>query len=105
MDKSSGEVFDIVTRNFEIEGDREADLEALKFLLAAKIRDMLERNVERLVSIMYRIDLDPKVVDNIFDNASKDEIAIRLAEAVIERQLQKAKTREIYRNSRNENEE
>jgi hypothetical protein len=104
MDKRSSEVFDIVTRNFEIEGNREADLEALKFLLAGRIREMLERNVERLVSIMYRIDLNPKVVDGIFENASKDEIAVKLAEAVIARQMQKAVTREIYRN-RSENEE
>ncbi len=104
MDKKSTEVFDIVTRNFEIEGNKEADLEALKFLLAGRIREMLERNVERLVSIMYRIDLNPKVVDGIFENASKDEIAVKLAEAVIERQMQKAVTREIYRN-RSENEE
>ncbi len=104
MDKSSGEVYDIVTRNFEIEGDKASDLEALKFLLASRIREMLEKNVEKLVSIMYRIDLNPKVVDSIFENASKDEIALKLAEAVIERQLQKAKTRELYRKSKNENE-
>jgi ribosomal protein L19E len=48
--------------------------------------------------MLYRVDLNQKKLDEIFENGSKEDIAAKIAEAVIERQLQKIKTREFYKN-------
>ena len=94
----TSEIKSIISGNFEIELPLELTYEALVLMLASRIRDMLDRNVERLLSILYRIDLNQKKVDVIFENTSKDDIAIELARAVIERQEEKVETRKKYKN-------
>jgi hypothetical protein len=42
------------------------------------------------------VDLNQKKLDEIFENESKDDIAIKISEAVIERQLQKNKNERSY---------
>jgi hypothetical protein len=46
---------------------------------------------------MYRIDLNQAKVDKIFENISKDEIAYQLAVLIIERQIEKVRTRRLYK--------
>ena len=90
------EVYSIISANFELEGRQDITLEEIYRILTGTIRDMLDKNVERLVSILYRIDVGQKKTDEIFNHPSKDDIAALLAEAVIERQLQKVLSRKKY---------
>ncbi len=92
------EVYSIISANFELEGRQEISLDEIQQILTARIRELLDKNVERLVSILYRIDVGQKKTDDIFNNPSpsKDDIAALLAEAVIERQLQKVLSRKKY---------
>ncbi|MEO8512957.1 MAG: hypothetical protein ABI543_05330 [Ignavibacteria bacterium] len=92
------EVFDIVSANFELKKCEVISLEDLHHILSERIRELLDKNVEKLVYILYRIDVGQKKTDDIFSNPSKDEIAALIADAVIERQLQKVHTRNIFRN-------
>jgi len=73
-------------------------LDDLKRVLCIRILELLDKNLERLLSMLYRVDLNQKKLDEIFQDGSKDEIALKIAEAVIERQLQKIKTRQYYKN-------
>lgn len=103
MKDNTQEAFDIIRRNFDFQ-----DLSALanvisigdaKKILALKIREMLDKNLERLIGILYRIDISQKKIDDIFAASSKDKIASDIAGAVIERQLLKIQTREQYKTS------
>jgi ribosomal protein L19E len=47
--------------------------------------------------MLYRVDLSQNKLDEIFQNESKEDIAEKIAEAVIERQLEKIKTRAYYK--------
>lgn len=68
----------------------------LKRQLARRISQMLDEDFGVLMQIFYRIDLnEQKVKDAI---AIAEEPAERLAELVLEREMQKAKTRMEYRN-------
>ena len=78
------------------------DIENLKYELASKIKEMLQNNIEKLMSILYRIDVPQQSVDIIFEMESKDEIPVKLSEAIINRQLEKARTRHYYKNSKGE---
>lgn len=90
------EVYSIISANFELEGRQDISLEEIHKILTETIRVLLDKNVERLVSILYRIDVGQKKTDEIFNRPSKDDIASLLAEAVIERQLQKVLSRKKY---------
>jgi hypothetical protein len=97
MESQQKEAFEIISRNFEIQKTDGFTLDDARNLLAVKIRELIDTNMEKLLSILYRIDVSQKKTDEIFDIESKDEIAIKLADAVIDRQLLKVKTRKHYR--------
>ncbi len=101
MENESQQVFNIIKRNFELEEADIAALSDIKSILVIRIREMLDKNVEKLLSIVYRIDISQKKIDAIFDNLSKDDIASEIADAVIERQLMKVQTRKLYKSNIN----
>jgi hypothetical protein len=87
-----------ISSRFELEISENYTFDDLKQALFYRIKELLDKNVERLLSMLYRVDLNQKKLDEIFENGSKEDIAAKIAEAVIERQLQKIKTREFYKN-------
>lgn len=93
----SKELNKAVSTRFEMELSSSFTLEDLKKALSMRIGELLDKNVERLLSMLYRVDLSQKKLDEIFQHDSKKDIAERIAEAVIERQLKKIETREFYR--------
>lgn len=92
------EVFEIVSGNFDIVPHNVLSMNQVRDLLAARVREMLDKNVEKLVGTLYRIDISQRVTDEIFNLSSKDDIALLIADAVIERQLKKIETRRKYKN-------
>lgn len=92
------QVYDIISRGFDISVTETVTLENIKLALRERIRELLDKNLEHLVSLIYRIDLNQQKVDEIFSTGSKDDIASELAEAIIERQLLKIRTRNFYKN-------
>ena len=92
------EVYDIVSANFELQKRDVISLEDLHYILSQRISELLDKNIEKLVYILYRIDVNQRKTDEIFNNPSKEEIASLIADAVIERQLQKVHTRNMFRN-------
>ena len=95
------EAYIIISKNFGIEHSDALTIDDVRNMLAHKIWEMLDKNVEKLLDILYRIDISQKKIDEIFDNLSKDEIAVQIADAVIQRQMLKVKTREMYKNREN----
>jgi response regulator of citrate/malate metabolism len=86
-----------ISSRFEIDVTGNYSLDDLKQALFYRIRELLDKNVERLLSMLYRVDLSQNKLDEIFQNESKEDIAEKIAEAVIERQLEKIKTRAYYK--------
>ncbi|HMT10537.1 MAG TPA: hypothetical protein PKA39_02820 [Ignavibacteria bacterium] len=95
------EVFEIVSGNFDIVPHNVLSMNQVRDLLASRVREMLDKNIEKLVSTLYRIDVSQRVTDEIFNLTSKDDIALLIADAVIERQLKKIETRKKYKNDAN----
>lgn len=71
-------------------------IQELKRLLAQRIAHMLDSDFELLMQIFYRIDLKEQSVKEAI--ALAESPSMRLAELVLERELQKARTRLLYRN-------
>ena len=82
---------------FEIEADVLDDLALIKEILSDRIRYLIDTNVEQLMQVLYRIDVNEQKVKEIIAVQPLD-IAIELiAELIIERQLQKVSTRLKYK--------
>lgn len=97
--EESKELSEAISSRFEISIKENYTLDDLKKALAVRILSLLDSNVERLLSMLYRVDLSQKKLDEIFRNESKEEIADQIAEAVVDRQLQKIQTRKYYKNN------
>lgn len=70
--------------------------EELKSHLLTYIADLLEHDFEKLCSLVYRHDISEKHFNRAFQTGDAEEQAERIAELVIEHELQKVETREAY---------
>lgn len=59
--------------------------------------ELLTNRPERLMAILYRIDVSEEAVNQIFSTYLPPDVPDALAELIIDRQLQKAETRQRYR--------
>lgn len=74
--------------------------EARKLLvgvLTPTVKDMLDHAFERLIHAVYRIDIPEKELMAILEQSPPAEVATRLTEAIVDRQLEKISLREKYR--------
>ena len=73
-----------------------AGLAALRRLLTARIAELLATNPAWLMHVLYRVDVAEARVKAVFAEAASEDIAPRLADLLIERQLQKIAYRRRY---------
>lgn len=72
-------------------------LEEFKKYLIEKLKDMLDNNFNLLVNTLYRIDISEQKLSELFSGKNRENIPEKLAEMIIERQLQKIQFRKQYR--------
>ncbi len=65
----------------------------IKAFLVTQISMLLDKNPGRLMSILYRIDVWEHHVKHAFETAPHGLLAAKLADLIIDRQLQKQKYR------------
>ena len=74
-------------------------LDELKKILAGYINPLISNNFNKLISILYRMDInEAKLMQLLHDNPAEDAGMI-IAELIIERQLQKLKSKKENRDS------
>jgi hypothetical protein len=76
------------------------NLNELKKHLTAKISELLDNNYEKLINILYRIDVDEDKLNELFGSQNRESIPGKLADLIIERQIQKINIRNMYREER-----
>lgn len=82
--------------NFPLNGS----FEAIREILADKLRMLIDRDPERLIFLLYRLDVSENKVRALLA-AGNPDTAMDLARLIIERQLQKIKTRNQFRKDDN----
>ena len=92
----------LINQHFELENPSllPESIESLDFLkkeLIKVITHLLNNDFERLLQIMYRIDINEQKFNQAF--IEKENIASSITDLVIERELQKVQSRLNYRNS------
>ncbi len=68
-------------------------LEELQQKLALHINHLINHDFEKLVSLLYRIDVNENKLRGILDNKKGENAPLLIAGLIIDRQLQKLKTR------------
>jgi hypothetical protein len=73
------------------------DDEMLRKRITEHVIRLLLYNMEKLLQVLYRVDIDEQKVKSAFAQQDPQLIAPALAELIIQRELQKAETRIRYR--------
>jgi len=85
-------------RDFELsQAEESATFQALQEKIAAVISQLLQNNPERLLNLMYRLDIDETKFRFVIQNGPEENVARQLAELVLEREMQKVYWRNKYR--------
>lgn len=89
------QVIEGVNKDLAISLPEQTSFEALQKMLALHINHLIKTNFEKLVSILYRMDVSEHKLRQMLQAGNNDAGKI-IADAIIERQLQKIKSREQY---------
>lgn len=65
--------------------------------LAVMIAHLLQNNFEKLLQAMYRLDVYESKFHRVMNDIPAEEIPFALADLVIEREMQKVRTRIMYK--------
>ena len=68
-----------------------------KTQLAGRINQLVNEDFNKLISILYRLDIDEKALRNLLQDANTNDAGTIIAGMVIQRQLQKNKSRREFR--------
>ncbi len=72
-------------------------LSSIKEHLIARIKILMASDYDRFINSLYRIDVDERKVGNILYSKDIENIPAKLAELIIERQIQRIKTQMLYK--------
>jgi len=72
-------------------------LEEFRKYLTEKMRDLFDKNYNLLINTLYRIDISEKKLSELFSSRNKEIIPEKLADLIIERQIEKINFRKRYR--------
>jgi hypothetical protein len=72
------------------------DNDDLIFIMAERIRELLAGDLEALMSMMYRLDIDEAKIKFAFSKDSVEDPAVSLAKIIIERQQRRMDTKRKY---------
>lgn len=84
---------ELVCKDFDLTAFPDIDYESLLKELTKVVRRYLDDDLNGLLNILYRIDINENEVRNILTTAPPEEMASLLADKILQRELQKAQTR------------
>jgi len=76
--------------------------ETLTAILSARINELISKDFSRLVTLLYRIDIDETQLSKVLRDHPGEDAGVIIARLILERQQEKATTREAFRRSGNE---
>jgi hypothetical protein len=78
------------------------DSDANKKILAARINELIQLDFQKLISILYRLDVSEKKLKTLLEESSTTDAGYIITELIIERQIQKIKSRQQFRQPDND---
>ena len=76
------------------------DLAIIRLHLINRVKQLIALDYQKFLNSLYQIDVNEKKVREIIHSKNRINIPERLADLIIERQIQRVKTQILYRNSK-----
>lgn len=76
-------------------------LQELKNALSGHINGLIQTDFEQLVNLLYRVDVHEEKIKTFLQNSGGENAADIIAALIIERQLQKVKSRQQFKSNPN----
>jgi hypothetical protein len=96
-----------ISQEFTIEKDEAllksddlARIHVLRNILAEKLNELLQNNFEKLRFFLYRVDIPEETVARLYTETNRSDLHFKLADLIIEREMQKVRTRLAYEESK-----
>ncbi|MBT8379999.1 MAG: hypothetical protein KJN64_12300 [Ignavibacteria bacterium] len=97
-------VTNVIAKDFQV-GDSDSlipaadvlNFEELKKYLTEKLTYLLEYKYDKLINILYKIDVSEEKLAHLFSGSNRESIPEKLSVLIIERQLQKVKLRQQFK--------
>lgn len=94
---NQNEIIQVLNSELAIDLPEKISFEELKERLAEHINQLIQKDFSKLVSLLYRIDInEPRLKALLNENRESDAGKI-IADLIIERQLQKIKSRQQFK--------
>jgi hypothetical protein len=100
-------VLKVIAKDFQVKEDDSLipavdvlNFDELKIYLTEKLAFLLENKYDTLINTLYKIDVSEEKLGKLFSGSNSDSIPEALAELIIERQLQKVRFRQQYKNGK-----
>ena len=74
-------------------------LERLRFILSAYINELIDKNFQQLVNVLYRLDVSENKLKTMLGD-SKEDAGLVIADLIIERQIQKIESRKQFQQNK-----
>ena len=91
------DLIQILSEQLEIELPVIHDFGRLREGLAAHINNWIQTDFDKLVQMLYRVDINENKLKFLLREKVSDDAALIIADLVIERQLQKLESRKMFR--------
>ncbi len=101
----NNQIVSLIRSSVDIELKENLTSEELKNILAAYINGLINTNFNKLISILYRMDINEKKLMRQLHDHPDEDAGMMLAELIIERQAQKITSRAFFRNKENDGDE
>jgi len=96
MEEKDSEIISRLSDSLEVELPKEKSLGELKSLLADHINFLIHNDFNKLLRVLYRVDVSEKLLRINLQEHTRDAGTV-IAEMIIERQIQKIKTKEQFK--------
>ena len=87
---------ELIQREMDLEIPASISLEEIKAILMQHISHLIDHNFEKLVFFLYRVDVDETKMRALLEQQQEKDAAGLIADLIIERQLQKIKSRQEF---------
>lgn len=100
----ASESYQLILKDFGLEEDTEIEEANIAFdwlenYLTKQVNYLLDHDFSRLLNALYRIDISESRTKELLQLSDADDISRNIARAIIEREMQKVKTRKQFRQS------
>lgn len=96
IEKRIVESFEIDSGLLPVAGSEDEKFKAFRDLLKRRIEELAEKDMEKLMWMLYRIDVSEKKLYETMKGALPENYSSAIADLIIERQIQKINTRKQF---------